>query len=76
MSIMQRRSSLPINLLLTGASNTSSTITELNDSVLTPIDHLEFLLKDMNDFCEYGNEILTSLKQTRTLSNEPIKYLY
>src|SRR3977135_2987265 len=43
--------------------------------ILTPLDHLEMLIKDMNDFCEYGGEILNSLKETRK-EYDWFKHLY
>ena len=69
-----RRSSIPYNFFRRSSKDHSS-ISEEHDldelepalDKLTPLDHLEILLKDMNDFCEYGAEILNSLKETRKL---------
>ena len=70
-NINPRRSSTPYNFFRRSSRETQSISEELKepavdrDELLTPLDHLELLLVDMNDFCEYGNEILNSLQETR-----------
>ena len=75
-NINPRRSSIPYNFFRRSSGHNLSIAEELNreklnesvvdhDELLTPLDHLEILLVDMNDFCEYGNEILNSLQETR-----------
>ena len=76
-----RRSSIPYNFFRRSSQAHSSISEEHNhdelETKLTPVEHLEILLADMNDFCEYGAEILNSLKETRKLSaNELFKHIY
>ena len=82
-----RRSSIPINFPPSRRVSLAAreekyilpgTTESLNDDpkeILTPLDHLEMLLSDMNDFCEYGGEILNSLKETRK-EYDWFKHLY
>jgi len=72
-----RRSSIPYNLFRRSSKDVHPLDEELSklkkeqgdalenasEGELTPLEHFEVLLRDMNDFCEYGAEILDALKQ-------------
>src|ERR1700722_12600724 len=66
MSNLNRRISLPLNIskfMDTDLESATASASYLNIS--SPLEHLELLLQDMNDFCECGAEILKALKETR-----------
>ena len=82
-----RRQSLPVTFNRNHDTEQASRQGDIHHNVsnnsldtipLGALDHLEILLKDMNDFCGYGSEILNVLKeeQTTTLDHEIFKYLY
>ena len=55
-----RRNSMPVNFSSARESDVALSAASLSD-----VEHLEILIHDMRDICEYGEEILKSFNNTR-----------